>query len=351
MEYAAIIIPTLNRYGHLKRCVESLLLNDEAKYTDLYVSVDYPPTEKYREGYTEVLDYVKTISGFLSVNIYYQDINLGPGLNRRFLEDKISVAHDRYVFTDDDNEFSKNFLAYVNWGLEYFNDDDSIYAVCSCVDFDIQSTKIKSDYFLIHSYNPFGSGHWLHKNRRCREYLNQKSLNSTYREKEKQDNLLHCSPTMYMYVAQDSLRRISAMRGKNDCITYIDIWENYYIIENSMKCVKPILPKSRNWGKDGSGVHSSSTETEDYIPRVKLDSSSVWASAPKRLDSECEITNAMIYRRPFDIKSTDKIKSKIIYRLNFIVGNENLYNIYKFLKKVYRKIRRKNSNETEVKYG
>ncbi len=36
MVYAPIIIPTLNRYEHLKRCVKSLQQNGWAKYTELY---------------------------------------------------------------------------------------------------------------------------------------------------------------------------------------------------------------------------------------------------------------------------------------------------------------------------
>ena len=105
MEYAAVIIPTLNRKKHLKRCIESLQRNSDAKSTDLYISVDFPPAEKYQKGYPEVCEYVKTITGFATVNLYYQDKNLGPGLNRKFLEEKIAEKHDKYIFTDDDNEF------------------------------------------------------------------------------------------------------------------------------------------------------------------------------------------------------------------------------------------------------
>ena len=138
MEYAAVIIPTLNRKKHLARCVNSLRQGTLAGKTDLYISVDFPPAEKYIKGYQEVIEFVKTITGFATVNIYYQKQNLGPGLNRKFLEDKISDKHDKYIFTDDDNEFSKNFLDYINWGLEKYKDDEKIYAVCSCTDFGIE---------------------------------------------------------------------------------------------------------------------------------------------------------------------------------------------------------------------
>ena len=123
MEYVPVVIPTLNRYDHLKRCVESLKNNQESKYTDLYISVDFPPADKYKEGYETIKEYVKTITGFNNVHLYYQKENLGPGFNRLFLMDEARKEHNTYVFTDDDNEFSPNALAYMNWALETFKND------------------------------------------------------------------------------------------------------------------------------------------------------------------------------------------------------------------------------------
>ena len=47
MIYAPILIPTLCRAEHFIRCVESLKNNSWAKYTDVFIGLDYPPTEKY----------------------------------------------------------------------------------------------------------------------------------------------------------------------------------------------------------------------------------------------------------------------------------------------------------------
>ncbi len=52
--YAPVAIPTLNRIDHLKRCISSLAKNEYAKYTNIYISVDYPPNEKYLDGYNEI---------------------------------------------------------------------------------------------------------------------------------------------------------------------------------------------------------------------------------------------------------------------------------------------------------
>ena len=353
MEYAAVIIPTLNRKKHLKRCVDSLLRNKESKITDLYISVDYPPYPKYKKGYEEVVEYVKTISGFKTVNIYVQEKNLGPGLNRRFLENEISKKHDKYIFTDDDNEFSLNFLSYINWGLEKFKNDDSVYAICSCTDFEMQNQNLNSDYFLITSYNPYGSGHWLHKNRICSSFLNQRFLEDVYNNTIKQDRLFNISPMIYYHVALDTLRLVSSMRGTNDSITYIDIWENVYIIENNLNCIKPTLPKSRNWGLDGSGVHSKENENANYTPNVKLDNLNDWPTNPIRMGRTEELINIENHRKHFKITKKDLIKSRIIFMFNRILGNERHRKLYCFVKPLFQILKGKHGikKDEEIRYG
>ena len=53
-----IIIPTLCRYEHFARCIESLIENKYAQYTDIYIGIDYPITEEQREGHDKIVKYV-----------------------------------------------------------------------------------------------------------------------------------------------------------------------------------------------------------------------------------------------------------------------------------------------------
>lgn len=45
-----ILIPTLDRYEHFKKCIESLAKNTHANKTELVIGLDYPPSEKYMDG-------------------------------------------------------------------------------------------------------------------------------------------------------------------------------------------------------------------------------------------------------------------------------------------------------------
>lgn len=67
-EYAPILIPTLNRYKHFRRCVESLSKCTHAEKTELVIGIDYPPVEKYREGWEKISEFITTITGFKKSN-------------------------------------------------------------------------------------------------------------------------------------------------------------------------------------------------------------------------------------------------------------------------------------------
>ena len=58
-KYAPVYIPTLNRYEHFKRCLESLERCTDADKTDVYVGLDYPPSEKYVAGWKKIDEYLK----------------------------------------------------------------------------------------------------------------------------------------------------------------------------------------------------------------------------------------------------------------------------------------------------
>lgn len=71
MVYAPVIIPTCNRIEHLKKCINSLASNEFAKFTEIYISVDFPPSEKYEKGYNEVINYLKGgIGGLLRKSLF-----------------------------------------------------------------------------------------------------------------------------------------------------------------------------------------------------------------------------------------------------------------------------------------
>ena len=130
MIYAPILITTLNRYECLRRCIESLQKNSWADKTELFISVDYPPTDKYVDGYNKIKKYLnKNIEGFKKVHVYFQEENLGVIQNCEWLRQLVCEKSNRYIFLEDDNELAPGFIEFCDKGLELFKDDESILAL------------------------------------------------------------------------------------------------------------------------------------------------------------------------------------------------------------------------------
>ena len=82
MIYAPILIPTLNRYEHLRKCLESLSRCTWAEQTDVYVSLDYPPSDqwdRYAPGWEKNREFLRSCGnlGFKNLFVIEQTENLG----------------------------------------------------------------------------------------------------------------------------------------------------------------------------------------------------------------------------------------------------------------------------------
>lgn len=307
---APIIIPTLNRIAHLQRCINSLLKSEMAKQTDVYISVDYPPSKKYFDGYHSVLDYVKTIKGFNKVVIYEQKENLGPGRNGLFLINEVKTKYDRYIYTEDDNEFSPTFLHYMNWALSYYQDDESVYSISSKADFFIKGND-KISQIRLANFNPYGTGYWVNKTDKCLTFLLSEDLDDIIYKYKNLKKVYKVSPKLYYYLISDIVREIPAMRGRDDKVTYIDIWINIYCILNDKINIVPIVPKSRNWGDDGSGVHRSGSNSVKKEGELLLEESDEW-SPNTEVSKNCEKANRCQYYKENAIKLKHNVRAFVI---------------------------------------
>lgn len=260
MDYATIIIPTLNRANHLKRCLDSLAYNDWAKYSPLIISVDYPPSPKYEDGYQEVLKLLKAydFSVFKSIEIFYQKRNLGPAENSMFLFNKVEENDGICVFTEDDNQFSPNFLEYINKGLELFGEEEFVYSVNGMSDTDWYARKC-DNYIISKLFPAYGAGFKTAKKflveEKARQFLLDKS-NINLRNLKS----LYCK-NKYLFVAyitQILCTRKGLYWSKDGLLNMSDIPVSIYMHLTDYVCVVPVVSKSRTFGNDGSGVNMPS---------------------------------------------------------------------------------------------
>lgn len=258
-KFAPIAIHTLNRHEHFIRCVESLSRCKYADQTELYIGLDYPLKKSHWEGYNIILEYLPTIKGFKSVNIFKREYNYGAYANSIQLKADIFRNHDIIFSTEDDNEFSANTLEYINCGLEQFKNNDSIYGICTSHHQIRIPDETTGTYFIMDSFSPMGFATWKEK------YVKYSSID----KKEYIIDFLN----NYDNYKQFRVERLHVIGSMLESLSknYIlgDAVVTSYIIKNKMKCVFPIIHKVKNHGYDGSGVNTGSLKIDNpYRDRI-----------------------------------------------------------------------------------
>lgn len=157
MTYAPIALFTYNRADKTKRVVESLLLNQEAKDSDLFVFSDGPKTEAKAAGVEENRKYIHTISGFKSITIIERDRNWGLANSLIAGITDVINQYGKVIVVEDDLILSPYFLKFMNDGLEKYEDDDTVGTICGYV-FPFQ--KSLPDTFFLYFMHPWGWATW-----------------------------------------------------------------------------------------------------------------------------------------------------------------------------------------------
>lgn len=268
-DYAPIIIPTLCRFDHFQRCVESLAANKLAPQTELFIGLDYPPSEKYEEGWRKIKEYIPTIKGFKKVETLEATKNLTAQGNIEALKTHIrQLGYKAYVFTEDDNVFSPNFLKYANWGLKEFENDNSVFAVVGFkrvnVDF------LKNNVYKYPRYVAWGFATWFNRSDKLNEFKDIQKLKEIVKSWP-----LSIVFTKRVFAAVSILRMIKTNYILEDTLPSL-------IPAEEMYCIYPKVSMVRNEGFDGSGLHFANNagrystylslpidDSRDFVPKME----------------------------------------------------------------------------------
>lgn len=255
MDCAPVLIITLNRYEHLKRCIDSLKKNTLAKETDLYIGLDYPPNERYEEGFQRVQDYLDGgIEGFRNVIVVKQTVNQGMFRNFVKLEEKAYETHNKIIYSEDDNEFSANYLEYMNWCLEKYENDDTVLAV-SGYNYPISRDDFTGNVFRCGTYfSAWGYGIWKKKETEMRKHLNMDFFMKCYKNGRYMRMLSKAGRNQYVNMVKGMLEYTPDLIAENQ-IREIDLAFGLYMAAAGKQMVFPVESKVRNWGYDGTGAN------------------------------------------------------------------------------------------------
>lgn len=256
MTYAPVCIPTLNRYEHLRKCLESLSRCTWADQTEVYVALDYPPVnqwDKYAPGWEKNREFLRSCGdmGFKKLHVIEREENYGiwlPGHkgNSKCLLTMIRERYDRYIFTEDDNVFAPCFLEYMNKGLEMFEKDEKVHSIGGYKFY--YPIKKANNTFIRQTvdYSPWGVGLWTKKR--------NANPNLTYRWYRAQWSLLKFVEMRRKYgwgmIAGWVSHCVKQTQPEHEIDNYI--WS--YMQLTGKQQIVPTKTLVENIGLDGSGV-------------------------------------------------------------------------------------------------
>jgi len=307
--FAPIVIPTLNRHEHLKRCIESLLKCKHANETDIFIFLDYPSKENHWEGYNLIKDFLKSLKGFKSINIIYREKNYGVVDNFFKSIEYVFTLYDRLIFMEDDNEFSTDFLAFVNKGLEVFKNRDDIFSI-NGYNYPVDLGNYTKDTYIWKGISAWGMGLWKDKWKQINwDYDNIFSEVTKFLNNYKNVYSLSKIANHYPQAAITMLKKKSVL---------FDVYVSICIFQNNYYSVFPKISRVRNFGHDGSGTNCGFLEDNRYRHQNIFNSDksyemSINISSDKAVDK-------ILYKH---FKKTIKSRLKTFFKL--ILLNFKLY--------------------------
>lgn len=296
--FAPVLIPTLNRNEHFKYCIESLSKCTHSDKVDLFIALDYPLNEAHWEGYKNIKEYLPQIKGFKSVNIIKRDTNYGAQKNAVNLIEMVLEKYDRMIFSEDDNEFAPNFLDYVNKGLDKFENDPNVLAICGYNYPIIIPSKYTHNHYYCKAFSAWGYGGWRNK-----------PMNYICTPNEMKALLKDIS-----YIKESlkyfQLANLYALLTENKKPRYGDGAITINLLKNNKYCVFPTISKVRNHGHDNSGVHKSITKKDIYKNQTIDNDIQFFFTEGAPATDKYIIKNI---RKHFSLTTITKIKNFLLY--------------------------------------
>lgn len=267
--YAPVYIPTLCRYEHFKRCIESLSACTYAEYTEVYIALDYPAKDSHKEGYKKIVEYLENVGNMNFKNLYVvkreRNYGFGHNGNAATMVRYLREHYDRYISSEDDNVFSPNFLVFMNKALELYKDEPLVNSVCG-YNYNVDMHNLSCNYYFSKEYSAWGTGHW--SNNVCKF---DKCVSVDYL----QQILFDTKSLLTIYNAEPRLINTLIMLYQTNQLFGDTMRVSYQYLSDTMS-IFPRTSLVRNLGFDGSGttinktINSYAEQIIDTNPSIEI---------------------------------------------------------------------------------
>ncbi len=152
-----ILLFVYNRPEHTRRLIESLLANEEAEKSELYIYADNCRNDADNQQVDAVRSYIHSLSGFKAIHIVEREENWG--LARNVIDGVTTLLgfYDRVIVLEDDLVVAPYFLRFMNDALEVYKDEPRVGHIQAC---DFTQDESLPDTFLIKWTGSWGWAQW-----------------------------------------------------------------------------------------------------------------------------------------------------------------------------------------------
>lgn len=251
-QYAPVVLPTYVRLSHLVKTISALKSNYLADCSDIFIFSDGPKSGDEAKV-AALRSYLRTISGFRSVNIIERDNNCFSENTYGGLK-QIVNEYGRVIFLEEDVVTAKGFLTFMNEALEYYEGNDEVFSIAGYAPPIGLPRDYKKDYYFLRRFSAWGFGIW--KNRL--DLINQISP-------LEYDHLMRNKKELNRFVdhGNDMIRLLKLEAyGKLDAF---DVRAMYSQYKNNMYTLYPRLSLTLNIGHDGTGLHCKESNRFDTV--------------------------------------------------------------------------------------
>ena len=185
MNLAPIALFTYKRLTHLKKTLSHLESCKFASSSKLYIFSDCNKNSLDYASVSFVRDYLKSINGFLEVEIIERKTNYGL---RRNIVSGLNYLFDKYekvIVLEDDLIVSKSFLEFMNKALDLYLNDEKVCQISgySYLEKILEKKKIKLETYFLKGSDCLAWGTWKdswknyhNRSKELLEDLNKKNL-------------------------------------------------------------------------------------------------------------------------------------------------------------------------------
>lgn len=157
MIQAPILLFVYNRPIHTQQAVISLLKNELAAESPLYIYSDAAKTDADQNAVEETRNFIRQITGFASVTVIERSENWGLARN---IIDGVTTQVSRFgrvIVLEDDLIVAPYFLQFMNDALETYKDEPRVGHIQAC---DFTNDSSLPDTFLIKFTGSWGWATW-----------------------------------------------------------------------------------------------------------------------------------------------------------------------------------------------